>query len=485
MSMPKGWGSIVWAVRCEKVVDSQFFEEWSHLLWAMATEFGKPGDGFLIGRDRPAHKNANDIVRKFLFGTENDSLLLIDSDASFGPAIIEEMRNFKPGWEFDALQAFYTRRGWPPEAIWFTRNALGELAQNWVLREWTTEVAVVGTHFLLIRRHVFEKMLADRDPEIPEDKFEWFYYPRHIDMSEDTAFSIEVGEKTNFRLGATTGVKVGHISRVTTGWDTYHDFLNKSGQRERILRFVENVKLVSEYLEEDEEITRAKANRGSANVRDGLEAYLFALEDPKDKITDLSAAEARSFYGEQSAGYIYELIAWNSTVLYDLTCDVLREFTGKSALVVGGGIGGEIDALRSQNAVFVFELPGTLRDFLLWRYQSVDNVKIYTEPADLREIQAPPDELKYDLSVAIDTVEHFHPDDFESTLDRMFELTKAEGYLFFRNNFEEFGKYPMHFDHAEAFEQWIKKNALDLDARFDKTGVEIYRKKEVLSDDKD
>ena len=477
----KSWGSIVWAVRCEKLVDSQFFEEWSHLLWAMATEFGRPGDGFLIGRDRPAHKNANDIVRKFLFDTDNDSLLLIDSDASFGPAIIEEMRNFKPGWKFDLLQAFYTRRGWPPEAIWFTNNALGELAQNWVLDEWTTEVAVVGTHFLLVRREVFERMLDDRDPEIEKDKFEWFYYPRHEETSEDTAFSLEVGEKTNFTLGATTGVKVGHISRVTTGWATYQDFLEKSGQRDRIHRFVENANLVAEYLKEDPDLVIAKANKGSENVREGLDAYLFGL-DGKESIDDLTAAEARKFYGEQSAGYLYELVAWNSTVLYDLTADLLGKFEGKSALVVGGGIGGEVEALREKNAVIVFELPGALRDFLLWRYQSTDRVKIYTEPADLREIQAPPDELKCDLAVAIDTVEHFHPDDLEPTLDKMLELVKSGGYLFFRNNFEEFGKYPMHFKHKESFDKWTRKNGLDLEAEYENIGVEVYRKKEENED---
>jgi hypothetical protein len=480
--MPKGWGSIVLGVRCNKLVDSQFFERWSHLLWTMATELGRPGDGFIIARDRPAHKAANDLVRKFLFKTENDSLLMMDDDADFGIEIVEEMRNFKEGWEYDALQAFYTRRGWPPEAIWFTRDALGNMSQNWIVDEWTTEVASIGTHFLLVRRHVFEKLLAEREPGIAEEDFEWFWYPRHENKSEDNAFSIEVGEKTSFRLGATTGVKVGHITRVTTGWETYHQFLEFSGQKKRLARFLENARLVGEFIDEDEEIVRAKANLGSANVREGLEAYIFAQDEPAEEIGELSAKETRRFYGEKESGYLYELIYWNSTVLYDQVCGVLGDLERKTVLVVGGGIGGEVEALRGKNAVVVFELPGALRDFLLWRYQSIDNVKIYTEPEDLREIMAPPEEMRYDSAVAIDTVEHFHPDDFESTLDRMLELVKEDGYLFFRNNFEQLETYPMHFDHAEEFENWIAKNDLELDAEFGGIGLVVYRRRSTNED---
>lgn len=471
------WGSIVFGVRRSKVVEGKFFDDWSHLLWRMATDLGRPGDGFLIAGDRPAHVAANDLCRRFL-KTGNDTLLLIDDDGSFGPEIIEEMREFRPGWEFDCLQAFYTRRGWPPEAIWFTRDALGNLAQNWVLREWTTEVATVGTHFLMIRRHVLERMRAARDPEIEEDDYEWFFYPRHIRRSEDTAFSLEAGQIA--RLGATTGVKVGHISKVVTGWQTYQQFLEISGQKERLLRMEKNVQLVSAYLGEKPEMVRAKANQGSANVQEGLEAYLFGeSEDGLMQLGDLSAKQARDFYGVQGSGYLYELILWNSSVLYDQVLDLLRSFERKSVLVVGGGIGGEVDALWPRNAVIVFELPGAMREFLLWRYREAepnDRVQIYTEPADLREIAPPPEEFKYDVVVAIDTVEHFHPNDFEETLDQMLELTKEGGYLFFRNNFGQLDKYPMHFDHSEAWAEWIAKHDLELDAEYAGIGVEVYRK---------
>jgi hypothetical protein len=88
----------------------------------------------------------------------------------------------------------------------------------------TTRVAAIGTHAVLIRRSVFEGLLGDNDPAM----FEWFWYPRGEKQSEDVAFSLEA-RRAGFRLGATTCVKAGHISRVTTGWETYQEYLRLNG----------------------------------------------------------------------------------------------------------------------------------------------------------------------------------------------------------------------------------------------------------------
>jgi hypothetical protein len=475
MSKVKGrsWGKIVVATRLEKQVDSQFVSAWSHLI----SKGLRPGDGFLISRDRVAHRSANAIFREFLEGTEGDSLLMVDSDAHFGPAILEELRTLKDGWEYDVFQAYYNRRGWPPEAIWFTENELGDYVQSFILGEGTQEVIMVGFHFTLIRREVLERIFEEEKDQVPDrpDLFEWAYYPRHADFVEDAAFC-ELVRKYGYRIGSTSKVKTGHITRIVSGWDTYQDYLEISGQLERIERFNTNLDLVSEFLGEDKELVRAKSLRGSENVREGVEAFLFSEE--KEKLEDLSADDTRRFYGEESAGYFYELIAWNSTALYDLSLDPLREIEGESILVVGGGLGGEAEAAREKNAVIIFELPGRLREFLDWRYKAIDEVQIYSQPEDLREIVAPPEKLRYGVVVAIDTVEHFHPEDFEGTLDKMLELTKPGGLLYFRNNFDEVDKYPIHFDHSDRFAEWIKKHDLELFAGYEKSGVEIYKKKE-------
>jgi len=476
----KSWGSIVAATRLEKQVDSYFVTDWSYFI----TKGLRPGDGFMVSRDRVAHKSANEIFRRFLFEAEQDTLCMIDSDASFGPEILEELRTLRDGWEYDVFQAYYNRRGWPPEAIWFTENALGDHVQNFILGEGTKEVTMAGFHFTLIRREVLARIFEEEkdQTERPEKLFEWAYYPRHYEYHEDAAFC-EHARKYNFRIGATSVIKTGHITRIVSGWETYMQFLEISGQLKRIERFNENLELVAEFLGEDKELVRAKSIRGSLNVREGISAFLFAEE--KETIEDLSAEDTRRFYGEESAGYLYELIAWNSTPLYDISLDPLREIEGESVLVVGGGIGGEVEAAREKNAVIVFELPGKLREFLEWRYKEIDEVQVYSQPSDLREIIAPPEKLRYGVVIAIDTVEHFHPDDFESTLDKMLELTKPGGLLYFRSNFGDLDLYPNHFDHSEAFKDWIRKHDLELYAGYEKSGVEIYRKKEEHEDDED
>jgi hypothetical protein len=222
------WGRVLIATRLEKMVENQFVVDWSHLI----TMGKRPGDAMVLIKDRVAHQAANEAARALLRSPQ-DSILYIDSDAAFGYDLLEQLRELPEGKDYDALQAFYTRRGWPPEAIWFKENPLGDI-QQMVLFEGadntTSEVAYVGLHFVLIRRTVFEAMLA-ANPDIPPTEFEFFTYPRHKKMSEDAAFSLDA-RALGFKFGATTKVKTGHIGRLTTGWETYHQSMELSGANE-------------------------------------------------------------------------------------------------------------------------------------------------------------------------------------------------------------------------------------------------------------
>lgn len=214
--MATGWGTIALSTRLEKMVDNRFLVVWSELI----SKGLRQGDGYLIAADLPAHKASNELVRQFL-RTPYDTLFMLDSDADIGPAFLHEFRDFVPGWEFDVLQAFYTRRGWPPMPIWMQHSDdTNALTVPVLTSECTEDVAAIGTHAVLIRRRVLEGMLGNNDPST----FEWFYYPRNTKTSEDIAFSVEA-RNAGFKLGATTGVKAGHISRVTTGWETYQEYV--------------------------------------------------------------------------------------------------------------------------------------------------------------------------------------------------------------------------------------------------------------------
>lgn len=219
--MAKGWGKILLGTRLEKAVESRFFVVWSNLIAGGL----RPGDAFNIIEGMTAHRASNALARELL-ASKCDTLLMLDSDADVGPQFISQFRDYEPGWQYDVLQAFYTRRGWPPEPIWMTDvpDQPGKMRNAIVTHpDMADSVDAVGTHAVLIRREVFETLRTG-----PEH--EWFYYPRGGVISEDVAFSREA-KAAGFRLGATTGAKAGHISRVTIGWATCQEFYQSSEGR--------------------------------------------------------------------------------------------------------------------------------------------------------------------------------------------------------------------------------------------------------------
>jgi hypothetical protein len=229
-----GWGKIALGTRLEKLVESKFVKVWSELI----SKGLRKGDGYLIVNDLVAHWASNELVRGFL-KTNCDTLFILDSDADVGPNFLHTFRDYEPGWKYDVLQSFFVRRGWPPEAIWFQKRDDGAYIQCVVTGDDIVEdVAAVGTHATLFRREVFERLLGDNDPAT----YQWFYYPRDVRMSEDVAFSRDA-VNAGFRFGATTAVKAGHISRVTTGWETYVEYvaLNHIDEkaREDALRYMD------------------------------------------------------------------------------------------------------------------------------------------------------------------------------------------------------------------------------------------------------
>ena len=435
--MNKPWGTIAVGTRMEKVVDSLFVERWGHLI----SKGLRKGDAWMVVRDRPAHTGANELVRRFLRSGQ-DTLLMLDSDADFEVDLLNRLRDFEPGWAFDALQAFHTRRGWPPEAIWFKQQ--GErLMQCAVTDETTEEVGMVGTHCALIRRQVFERIYQVYGEGIAMEDFQWFCYPRHQKMSDEATLSKEA-RKLGFRLGATTTVKVDHISRVSTGWQSHQEWLELSGTKARLEEFKRLAGQVARYTGEDVEQVMSKALEG---VKNTLDAYT------RD--------------GTPAAGYLYELIGWNTSELYRQIVKPLETVQGARVLVIGAGLGSEAEILAEANHVDVYELPGTLREFCLSRLDGRVRMLNWDtlERALLDEFisKAP----GYDLVVAIDVLEHIPPGEFGKTMTAVDMVMALGGLLYCHNNFSE--ATPFAYDNSQAFAEWLEKN------NFVKEGEYAYR----------
>lgn len=428
----RDWGKILVATRLEKQVSSRFFQVWMDL-----TKNGlRPGDGALSVRGKVAHKAQNDIVRHLLRGNW-DTLLTLDSDADVEPTFLETFRTYEPGYEYDILQAFYTRRGWPPRAIWMKKNALGQMMEYFILDpDRIEDVDIAGTHALLIRREVFEKMLGDGDV----DTYEWFYYPRHCETSEDSAFSADA-KAAGFRIGATAAVRAGHICEITTGWETYQDYLRFSGKRDLLARYSDLARQVAAFTGETPELVLAKAVQGSANVREAWNEYEPGTAD-----------EERTFYGWENNGYLYDLLNWNCQPYYENLLAPLRALRGQRVLILGTGLGTEADVLADTNDVTCFELPGVLRDFAKQRLgDRVDWLKANKfGPLSVNAGD-------YDLVVALDTLEHVHPDELDSVLDGIYKALRPAGTLYAHNNWQQQNDYPMHHNHATAFDEWCKR----------------------------
>lgn len=427
------WGKMLVGVRLEKTISDEFFDVWTRLLSGGLRD----GDRWFISRGKTAHRAANAAARELL-KSDCDTLFFLDSDADIDPDFLHRFRDFEPGWEYDALQAFYTRRGWPPEAIWFQRDSQGVLKKCYVLDEVTEPVALVGLHACLIRRSVFEKLLGDNQPQ----EHDWFFYPRHTQITEDAAFSDEAIH-AGFKIGATTAVKAGHISQVTVGWETYQDYLHASGQIERIERYGELMPLLMQFTgcAEDEIANRAAA--GAANV---TQAWGQA---------EKTADEARAFYGLDDNGYLYDLFHWNSSLFFIQLTRPLKTYMAENALVIGGGLGTEAALLSEHNIVTVFELPGVLRRFLQLRFNGNNKVRVLG--ADRLENLSEAHTGAYSLVTAIDVIEHVHPDELDGFLKTIDRLLAPGGVLYAHVNFGQQDIYPMHYNHAQAYSAFLDR----------------------------
>lgn len=433
---PKPWGTICAGTRLEKLVASDFLITWSRLI----KKGMRKGDAFCFEHGKMAHAAGNSLVRQFL-ASPCDTLFILDSDADIDQDFLNRFRDFEMGWQYDALQAFHVRRGWPPEPIWFTEDEQGNKLQCMVLSEGTSDVAMIGTHCALFRREIFERIYAEFGKGIEMENFDWFCYPRHKPQSDEVQISTEA-RQLGFRLGATTAVKAGHLSQLITGWDTYQEYLEFSGTNRRTALLEDLAALVSEFTGEPAKDILRKALNGP-QIADA--AWHNVERTTPDQV--------RGYYGKDTE-YLYKILYWNAGPVYEQITQPLQEAQDCRVLVIGAGLGQEVIQLMDKNRVDIFELPGLLKDFCRWRFR--DNPAVSFLEGDTlvaaRDHSAP----AYNLVVAIDVLEHIHPDEFAPTMETMADAILPGGTLYCHNNFKEPG-HPEHFDHAEAFDAWAKK----------------------------
>ncbi len=205
---PRSWGVIAVGVRIGNAPAAAFHRS---LTRAISGHMRK-GDVLL---DPPVgfahHAAANLIVRQFLDGTACDTLLMLDDDIVFEPDAIARLRGDPIGQGYDVLASPYVCRRAPFAPIVLRRDpdGPGYIVAKSAITGYAESMDVVGLGFTLIRRTVLEAML-DTDRNV----FSW----GPTGQGEDAWFC-ERAIAAGFRIGAHTGLFVGHRTAVTIEWD--------------------------------------------------------------------------------------------------------------------------------------------------------------------------------------------------------------------------------------------------------------------------
>lgn len=423
------------------------------------------------------HKAANILVRRAL-KSNCDSICFIDSDAVFGSDALEELRSDRDGWDYDVLQAFTVKRGWPPEpmflveqpqqpthpssarrGVFFSSQLPIDPSYIYPAKSDNYRIAV-SLHFTLIRLDLLRKMIEDDDPETT------FFFEYVKDNGEDINFSIKANE-LGARLGMTSRLRVGHVSEIVSGWDTMIDYYDRKYQLETgaagatLERYAEHHRaiaslaaLVAEFTGEPTQDVYQKAIIGAGPVAD---AWRNAA--PK------SEYEIDLFY-QRASVYLYDLILWNTSPAFQTMLAALKAKLSKSgelessrarALDFGGGLGTVTEFLAAQGCeVHYHDLAGVLLDFAAWRFERLP----VALSSRILIVERWPLEY-YDLVIAIDVIEHLHPQRVAHYLDGLIGALKGGGVLFAHNTFDQLGgAYPQHFDHSREWREALERHGL-------------------------
>jgi hypothetical protein len=323
----------------------------------------------------------------------------------------------------------------------------------------------ISLHFSLIRRALLEKML---DPNGPEYTY-WFEYRE--DQGEDVTFSVNAA-LAGAKMGMSTRLKVGHGGYHVMGWDTVVEYLDRKRAVERgdlalpstAAMLLEHQALrdlsalVAEYMnsigiQEPVELVMAKSTSGA-----GMVADRWQLTKPA------TSAEVREFY-DGCREYLYDLVRWNVWPPFQRLLRLLSDVQAERVLDFGGGLGTVSEYLFAHgNQVDYFDISTEMQRFAAWRFNRI------TSPTRPRIVGAWQRE-HYHRVIAVDVIEHVHPDEFDDTLDRLAEALVPGGLLFAHNNFKGPSElYPQHFDHAARFEAFLARH------RFEQTRDFEWRK---------
>ena len=364
-----------------------------------------------------------------LLKTDFTHILMLDQDHIHDAYIVQKMARWViENPERMVVAGLYFNRREPYEPLAWAKDERGRMCR---IMDWTPgiidNIEMCGTGCMLINREVFEKI-----------KRPWFWYDHagieeakadFVYPTEDIWFCNRVRE-AGMMISLDTTIKMPHARTEWVDETSYRDYAVAHAVEDR------KVEAIAKLLDVASDTLEEMARRGGLSVKEAWE-----------KARPQMLEEVEAFYGSKDSGYFTDLINWNRSPLYQKIIKPLKDVSDKSVLVIGPGIGGEIDALLGMgNKIAAWELPGALRKFL---------ISFYKDEVDFQGTKTAP----FDLVVAIDVIEHVHPDALSDFLDSITDVIKPGGKLYCHNNFAQQDLYPMHYAENEAvFEAWAADN---------------------------
>jgi len=246
------------------------------------------------------------------------------------------------------------------------------------------------------------------------------------------------------RIGATTHVKTTHIGHLSVGWESYQDYLAASNQLEQVERYDKIVKMLASYFNLSNSEVINQMAKGYRNVKEDWNK--LKLTEPQ---------EIRDFYGNED-GYFFDLGNWNYSKYYVERTAPLKTVKNQKVLVIGAGLGEEVNLMVSpeqNNEIWIYELPGKLRDFLHHRFpeEEYPHVHFLDEITFVTAVWETNWTEHFDLVVAMDVIEHIHPKEIQDFMINIKRILKVPGLFYAHINYNptDKEKYPMHFLETE------------------------------------
>jgi len=363
---------------------------------------------------------------QFLKKNRAPYLIFLDGDIIFKPEDIEKLLDALNGG-LDVVGGLYPVRG---GAFLAQRGWNGQFRISGNLEE----VQFISTGFLGISRKILEEITSDM-PVL--NKGSWSEcYPvfevggfEDIYISEDWDFCNKV-RHAGAKIYAHTGIQLQHLKeRIYTAQEAIEKMTRKPA-RDDILEDLAKYlgKPVKDF------VSQAKATEQLGQI---WEEWKGTTEE---------------FYKDPENGmlYLYDLAGFNSAEFYkEQRMAGIKNAEQLHILDVGCGIGTILLDLSRKNKNLVgYDLSETVLGFARFRANKLGarNVRFTDEFPDLS---------KFDLIIAIDTLEHI--EDLRGFLLKLGAGMREGARFYHYDCFWEHEVSPMHFDHSEHINEWLKE----------------------------